>query len=501
MDIPIRNIGIKVTEDKVLFDIFHEDFSKCPFTDYRYLNRDIIISRDKDGNTKLELGENKHRKKITSIDELKTNLSGLLTAALQIFYVKPKFQMMPLTEDIVTLILENSGNIFPESPEEKDRIILEYLEKNGQSLFSSSGTSLNFDFSDLDKELLVNQLIFDILFDKYIAESEKMTKRKYSIQLNKELHGDKLDESEAICKRIERAMKTNYDMMEYSQLREELELLGINFAKYEEYYTPIAKDNVENKKPKFIWDYFFYNRSMITFRQYRRQLKRDGNYSTEDFVNDIREYNEFVEEILPTDDESSSEEYFKKSMNYYYLESYKRIDYILTLINSMPNAELRKIDKESLLVKRFTFPVLVPYEENNELQYRTGSYKYYRPLFYVEKELRNQANVDGKFNASFYADSLYKYYLVRAKAYELFKYHAEYVSSDYSDIKNFIRQDYNMRSYHESNEIWKEIKDTVWKEMDFKTKQKMKKTRSNFITISNALFWESPKRKINKNKQ
>lgn len=499
MDIPIRNIGIKVTEDKVLFDIFHEDFSKCPFTDYRYLNRDIIISSDKDGNTKLELGENKHRKKITSIDELKTNLNGLLTAALQIFYVKPKFQMMPLTGDIVTLILENSGNAFPESPEEKDRIILEYLEKNGQSLFSSSGTSLYFDFSDLDKELLVNQLIFDILFDKYIAESEKMTKRDYSIKLNKELHGDKLDESEAIRKRIERAMKTNYDMMEYSQLREELELLGIDFAKYERYYTPIAKDNVENKKPEFIWDYFFYNRSMITFRQYRRQLKRDGNYWTEDFVSDIREYNEFVEKILPVDNESPKK-YFNMSMDYYYLESYKRIDYTLILINSMPNAELRKIDKESLLVKRFTFPVLVPYEKDNELHYRTGYYKYYRPLFYVEEELLNQANVDGKFNASFYADSLYKYCLVRAKAYELFKYHAEYVSSDYSDIKNFIRQDYNMRSYHESNEIWKEIKDTVWKEMDFKTKQKMKKTRSNFITISNALFWESPKRKINRNK-
>lgn len=471
MSIPIREISLKSFEDK-FFDMYDKDFSRTTFTDYRYLNREIIIADNKDGNFRLELGENKNRKRITSIDELRSDLKELIIAVLQIYETVPIFHILEPSS-----FLGDKRGLAP---------LHEY--------------PFYFDYSHLNKDLLADQLVFDILFDKYIAESEKMTRRDYSIKLNKRLHGNKLDESEAIRRKIERAMKTDYDMMKHPQLREELEQLGINLVKYEEYFTPVAKDNVENKKPKFIWDYFYYNRSMITYRQFRRQIKRDGNYSTEEFVRDLNEYNEFVEKILPIDNESPIK-YFNMSMDYYYLESYKRIDYILKLINSMPQKELKGVDKENFLVKRFPFPVLVPYEKNNELSYGRGYYKYYRPLFYIEEELRQQARSYGEFNYGFYADTLYKYYLVRAKTYELFKYHAEYISSDYRDIKNYIRDKYDMRSYHESSGIWgknEKKEKNEWKKMNDKTKQQMQMITRNFITISNALFWESPKRKIHK---
>ena len=474
MNSTISNIGIKTFEDK-FFDLFDKDFCRAPFTDYYYLNREIIIASDEGENIRIELGENKNKKKITSIDELRSNLNGVVTAVLQIYNEMPIFQMVVLNDDIITMLSENPQNPLENS---EDETIVGYVEKYGQSLFSLVATSLYFDFNDINIDLLEDQLIFDILFDKYLAESDRMTRGQYSQYMSELLRGSKFADADQIYKKVERAMKDHYNMMKYSQLREELEQLGINFAKYEEHYK--AK-----KKPKFIWDYFYYNRSMITYRQYRRQLKRDGNYLTKDFVKDIGEYDEFVKKVLSEkaiSETGEPQKYFNRSMDYYYLESYKRIDYILKLINSIPEIELMKINIGNFLVKRFPFPVLVPYEKNNELRYNIGHYKYYRPLFYVEEELRDQAQSDGKFNYSFYADSLYKYYLVRAKAYELFKYHAEYISSDYNEINEFIRHHYNIRTYHDSDKI---------KAMTQGWEQTMMTTR-NFIIISNALFWESP---------
>ena len=80
--------------------------------------------------------------------------------------------------------------------------------------------------------------------------------------------------------------------------------------------------------------------------------------------------------------------------------------------------------------------------------------------------------------------------------YELFMYHNEYISSDYKDIKNFIQKCYNMRSYHESSEVWKIIESTDWKKMDAETKKQMKCIIQNFDQINGALFWKSLKREF-----
>ena len=55
------------------------------------------------------------------------------------------------------------------------------------------------------------------------------------------------------------------------------------------------------------------------------------------------------------------------SMDYYILESYKRIDFISKLISSLPQIKIDDINKDHFLVKRFHPMVLVPYVENGEL--------------------------------------------------------------------------------------------------------------------------------------
>lgn len=60
----------------------------------------------------------------------------------------------------------------------------------------------------------------------------------------------------------------------------------------------------------------------------------------------------------------------------------------------------------------------------------------------------------------------------------------------------FIEHCYNMREYHEKNEIWEIIEDKEWKDMDSDMKRQIKKLVQNFIKINDALFWEATDRKI-----
>jgi len=133
------------------------------------------------------------------------------------------------------------------------------------------------------------------------------------------------------------------------------------------------------------------------------------------------------------------------AMLYYCLESYKRIDFIFKLMNVIPKFEAKGADY-AFLVKRFTPAALVPYENKNngQLDY-TWKCNYYTPLFMIEDELHKQIQKsDGQ---SHYSIRLSNHQFIRAKAYELIKYHIEYYSSDYADIKNFISKHYNMISY------------------------------------------------------
>lgn len=238
-----------------------------------------------------------------------------------------------------------------------------------------------------------------------------------------------------------------------------------------------------------------YNHNIrLTYRQYRRQVTKDSrNYSYQDFMEELSEYNNFIKKLLPMDNESP-EKYFIKSMEYYALESYKRIDFIFKIMSIMHKMGIKENGKEHFLLKRYCPLVLVPYERDNEIQF-SYKYKYYRPLFFIE-DLIHQKMQNNNFSHIICADLLSRYQYVRAKAYEIFNYQYKYDSSDYKEIKDFIHQLYNMKTYHSSNEIWDVVGEKTWKDMDQDMKQKLKLLAQNFFKINEALFWKSPDREI-----
>lgn len=442
-------------DDGSFLDLF-ETNGETLFSDYHHLNKKIILAEGEYGHQIPQLGEKNNRDAITTIEQLENKLNEIIPDAIDI-----------LKESVSYTI----GQI----------------------------TYLNF--NDIKKELLTEQLIFDILFDQYLKDAEKMTLYGYARSMSEKLGvgiNRQIAVSDAIRNKLKNGMKENCNRMKYSQLREEMVELGVDPDMYDKYYTPVAKDNIRKKKPKYIWDQMYYNRNLLTYRQYRRELKKDGNYQYDTIVDDFKEYDEFVKRLLPVENETP-EKYFNMSMDYYCLESYKRVDFIFKLINAIPQNYIAEIDRNNFFVKRFHPCVLVISEMDGRLFFRREN-KYYRPLLMIEDALLKQLQDSPEPAYELYAGRQLIYQLVRAKAYELFKYHAEYVipeQSDYKDIKEFIKEKYNMFSYHQTNDVWETIKDKEWKQMDDETKRQIKQLVHNFFSINDALFWESSKRDYN----
>lgn len=441
--------SIKVNNEYI-FDFF-SDNGVTHITDYSRLDKKITWFKDND--TKILYREN-NRKKITSIDELKNAFKELILISIKIL-----------------------------------------CQHDESALYAPSYYT---DFSYLNSELLINQLVFDILFDKYLHEAEKITRYNYAQNMSKLLSGDKYYYCDAINKELERGMRKEYNKIKEPKHKQEIEWLGVDADKYINFYNPKIKNNLTKNKPIYKWDSLYINnshninsnikRGTILNKQYSRKLTRNNrNYSYEEIIEDFNEYNNFINKLLPIENESVHK-YFNMSMRYYALESYKHIDFIFKFVNFMSNIGITEIDKQHFLIKRFTPQVLVPYIKNNEVKCSYNT-KYYRPLLLVEEALKKEMQDNkGLFGYDFCADILSKYQYVRAKTYELFKYHMEYISSDYNDIKKFISESYNMRSYHESNEVWKVIDGKKWNNMDIETQRQLKKIIQKFISVNDALF-------------
>ena len=442
------------------FDFTGED-EKTLFTDYHQMKKDIKLIVGTDGRCKGEIGEEKQRKKISTIIELQNVLKDYVIKVRKI-----------LESDLLRIIGPVAN-----------------LEKREEQTFCLSNMSYYFDCSNLNIDLLVEQLVFDILFDKYLKETELMSLWEYAKYMREMMEGESQD---AIYQKLRDSMEYDFNMKKYSGLQEELLELGINLDKYEQRYR--TEKNIK-KNPKYVWDYLYYNRYLITYRQFRRQSLKDSNFSYEELVRDLQDYDKFVKKLLPIENESPHK-YFVKSMEYYYLESYKRIDFMLKLAAAMPKMGITEMDKDHFLIKRFHPKVLEPYEEGGELSIKNSKHNYYRSLFRIEETIHKQMQCDNKSEKTVYADQLLKYNIVRAKTYELFMYHNEYISSDYKDIKDFIQKNYNMRFYHESNDIWETIQSCSYKKMESDKKRKLRAVLRYFVSINESLFWKSPKRKF-----
>ena len=115
-------------------------------------------------------------------------------------------------------------------------------------------------------------------------------------------------------------------------------------------------------------------------------------------------------------------------------------------------------------------------------------------MFIVEDMLLKAASEDSEPSYKYYESLLKKYQYVRAKAYELFKYHCVFHSTNYVEIKKFLCECYDMRSYHQSNTFWNLLQDNEWAKMGKNTQNLVRKQIEYFLSINDAFFWKSPNR-------
>lgn len=419
-------------------------------TSYDNLDKEIIA---KDNN--IELGQKKKRKKITTIDELR-----------QVF------------NEYMPFVLEAHCWLHPNEP------LPDYL-------------------SEENIKPVVDQLIFDVLFDKYLNElyeSQQTNATAYA----KQMVGEHKSFSEGISKALRRQKKNFFELVnENPKLMDQVMKLGVSADEFNDRFT----DQI-NKKPKYLFDYYYFNSYLITSNQYKRNLKKDSNYPYKRLISDLNDYNDYVNKLMPPENESPKI-FFFKTMQYYFLETYKRIDYMFKIANVILKTDLKFLKKDGniedelrFLLERFSINIYVPYEENGRLQ-DGAIVKYYRPLLMIEDKMLNDIIMQ-KENILKISLALYNYRYIRARMYEIFKYNCEFVMPDikknnsqcyikdyeYKEIKEFINQCYNLNSYHKSNEIWVTLKNIKWSKNIFDNDQELIKVFKSFFEMNDYLFPE-----------
>lgn len=351
---------------------------------------------------------------------------------------------------------------------------------------------IQMDISVEDRKLLINQLIFDILYDKYCKESPFMTLQQYSIyQSQYSWSGKQSDEKlrvEAIRKCLSSALRKQTAVYNSPRLRDEIVKLGVNPDVYLEYFNQLSTSfssgerQAIQKRRKVKWDHVFYNANgkLITSKQFDRSFSKNGNYNHIALVKLFDEYDGYIDEVFmqPT---ASSKDYFLKSLDFYSLEIYKRVDFIYKLAVRLANMNAPVITSQHILVKRFHPYVCDTINNNGSLGFGTRI-GYYKPMLMLE-ELWQQKEL---YNEPMHKDRWEKYYFIRAKVYELFNYHFQFESDDYDDISDFINEHYNILQYHEPKKIW--IQE------DKKLKADREKRIIKAWEINEALFGKSDKR-------
>lgn len=246
-------------------------------------------------------------------------------------------------------------------------------------------------------------------------------------------------------------IKRETEIMSSPVLKKDALKLGVDpdlFVKH--IRTFYNKGEQSNTMPKHVWDYFYYNScpDLITSKQFRRNFKRDSNTSYQRFIDDFNQYDCYVESIIPKA-EDTSYDYFRKTMDFYHLEIYKRLDFIYTLAKKADDGCLMDFDKEYSIIKRFHPIVFLPIAKHGEIEYNEKN-KYYRPPIFIESVWVEQ-NLMSE-NANYDALAMYRY--IRAKAYELFKHNFEFQSNDYEAISDYLRSHCSVLSFHESCKEW-----------------------------------------------
>lgn len=471
-----------------LFDMVDKS-GVCLITDYSSLYKNIIVSEE----NIVTLGKDKEKTKILSIGCLKEKLRALIQHNIKIFH-----EFSPLNYLYHAANTPGLSSPYP--------------------IFSRR-INHYFDFTKLSIDLLLDQLVMDILYEKYMNDSPPMTRWKYAHHISNKLYHDSADRmiqvnrcTNNINKALESVMENHTDRIPNQILDPQLKALGINSENYHLYYIEKMRQNSVPKKAKVMWDYLYYNsctypedlvtdenyeeskrqRISITAMQYRRRLTRKGNnYPYKQIIEDLQKENDFINKMFFSRC-SSEQDYFTNIMDYYRFELYKRIDFMFKFIDKMPAMGItpEEIDKHHFLLKRFVPNVLKLYETDDGLAY-TIKRSYYTPLLIIEEEIHRDIIENPMDAVDDYMDLLTKYQYLRARTLELFRYHFTFDCSDYSKFKDFLNQSYNLFEYHNSNKIWQNINGRDFDTFDTDEK-KMIKNKINLFFSLNDIFFSSP---------
>lgn len=469
-------IKIKTDSEGAFFHLYDPQFTSgnC-ITDYSYLKNEIIVTSDNE----IEIGDKKERRIISSTEKLKDVFDVLVTSCISI------------------------------------------LEENPYTIFDFTAIEINV---PTIKQLLVEQLVFDVLYQKYLYESPLLTNYGYSTKIVENDHslmGLKKDALDSLRKTISNNLPKHHDLYLDSDLLKDYKLLGIDPEEIDKRYDLNSVEERYLTNPEFVWDYLYINTVRLLGNQFKRTLNKDSNnYTYDELIGDLKEYNEFINKMFPVEYEEYKK-YFNMIMKYYHIESYRRIDFIFKYLDSdiskkwseiisnsnfleqiLPEAEKAITEDEktniilkerNVILKRFTPMVLVPVIKDGDIIYK-ARYKYYRPMLLIEEMLFNEeVNKAWEFIKF---GSFELTYVIRAMAIEIFNYHFQFTSSNYKEIKEFLVKSYNLINYHKSVEIYNRIKNVEYNKKKVPTDKELKEKLNKFITVNKSLFWKRTKRNI-----
>jgi hypothetical protein len=341
-----------------------------------------------------------------------------------------------------------------------------------------------------DRELFVEQLMFDVLAWKYIEESPQMTLRQYSLTHSHDISDEVTDVNlhvDAVRKSMKSAISRQVNTMNNPAIRADIAKLGFDPDRYFEHLTqPNKPFKSDKKKPKTTLDNIYYNgaQNLITGKQYARSFIKGANYSRARIIEMFDDYDRFVHNKFMGESENSKD-YFEKSLEFYFLEIYKRIDFMYKLAVRLEGSDAPSIDKEHPLVKRYHPIVLVARDSDGQLGF-VEKHKYYRPMLMLEERWQKEE----LYKRNSYFNSLIGHHMLRAKVYEAFMYHCRFASNDYDEISTFIRDHYDVLSYHEPNKKW------IHEDKEHKAEREIRVIKA--LEINEALFGDSGKRKPEK---
>lgn len=453
---------------------------RCLFSDYYFLDKDIL---------NIAPIKYKELKKTTIVDinTLRKELDWIIDYSGKLIYM----------DEIAYTGISNSMYL------DKD---LNPLEK------TTTGIGVITPISEKDKELLIDQLIFDILFEKYLDDEGEMTLEDYCYAICLKFpelasyYDKNYDPSGPNSKQdLQNSIKAMRQIIDehienYSSANNEMHVLMFGVLKDDFVDLMNARSNTykniknieENKvtKPRVFWDNVFLQhvsfpnldakktntgryskRKLILRRQFEGTYDlKNSNRKYDDFIIDNKIYGDFID-VLTTGVDLDDKTYFENTMLFYTLETEHRMEYIYNLSIDLANNNFDEIELGSdfCLSSRFDPFVSQPEIVDNKIR-ALATKKYYKSMLLHNKYYQEQFfnNKELKIKASFMFNTR-----IRAKSFEIFKFYYNFVSNDYSQMNAFIKDHYNLIGYYKDTEFVKGYynPDKIWKYVDsFKNK-------------------------------